>query len=53
MEKYNLIAEKMEKSNIHLITTLDDIAWTLNLRGNDINFNPLFFSYLIFHKKTE
>jgi Xaa-Pro aminopeptidase len=36
-----------------LITTLDDIAWVLNLRGDDIQFNPLFFSYLIFHKKTD
>lgn len=33
-----------------LVTTLDDIAWLLNLRGNDIEFNPLFFSYLILHK---
>ncbi|MFN9900317.1 MAG: aminopeptidase P family N-terminal domain-containing protein, partial [bacterium] len=23
-----------------MITTLDDIAWTLNLRGDDIDFNP-------------
>lgn len=30
-----------------LITTLDDIAWTLNLRGTDIPYNPLFFSYLL------
>jgi Xaa-Pro aminopeptidase len=39
--------------NSLLITTLDDIAWTLNLRGNDIEFNPLFFSYLLFSKDTE
>jgi len=25
----------------------------LNLRGNDIEFNPLFFSYLLFHKEEE
>lgn len=31
-----------------LITALDDIAWLLNLRGNDIEFNPLFFSYALF-----
>ena len=36
--------------NSLLITTLDDIAWLLNLRGNDIQFNPLFFSYLLFYK---
>lgn len=33
-----------------ILTTLDDIAWLLNLRGNDIEFNPLFFSYIILHK---
>lgn len=31
----------------HLITTLDDIAWLLNLRGNDVDFNPVFLSYVV------
>ena len=31
----------------HLITTLDDIAWTLNLRGSDVACNPVFVSYLL------
>ncbi len=31
----------------HLITTLDDIAWLLNLRGSDISFCPLFISYCV------
>ena len=26
-------------------SALDDVAWLLNLRGSDINFNPVFFSY--------
>ena len=30
-----------------LLCALDDIAWTLNLRGNDIAYCPLFLSYLI------
>jgi Xaa-Pro aminopeptidase len=30
-----------------LITPLDEIAWTLNLRGEDIPFNPVFLSYLL------
>lgn len=29
-----------------LVTTLDAIAWTLNLRGRDISYNPLVISYL-------
>ncbi len=33
-------------ANCHLISKLDDIAWLLNLRGNDIPNNPYFLSYL-------
>lgn len=29
-----------------IFSKLDEIAWILNLRGNDINYNPLFKSYL-------
>ena len=24
---------------------MDDVAWLLNLRGSDIAYNPVFFSY--------
>ncbi len=30
-----------------LVSTLDDIAWTLNLRGTDVHCNPVFVSYLL------
>lgn len=30
-----------------LLTALDEIAWTLNLRGNDVECNPVFVSYLL------
>lgn len=30
-----------------LITALDDIAWALNVRGSDIEYNPLVISYLL------
>lgn len=30
-----------------VLTSLDDIAWLLNLRGNDIDCNPVFLSYMI------
>lgn len=36
-----------------IVATLDDIAWLTNMRGNDIEYNPLFFSYIIFHNKKE
>jgi Xaa-Pro aminopeptidase len=42
-----------KESNILFVSTLDDIAWTLNLRGNDIDYNPLFFSYFILHRDGE
>lgn len=29
-----------------LISMLDEVAWTLNLRGSDIEYNPVFVSYL-------
>ena len=34
-----------------LMASLDDIAWTLNLRGSDVHCNPLFVSYLLIASK--
>lgn len=30
-----------------LMSALDDVAWTLNLRGRDVHCNPVFLSYLL------
>lgn len=30
-----------------ILSSLDEIAWTLNLRGDDVHCNPLFISYLL------
>ena len=35
-----------------LVSALDDIAWTLNLRGSDVHCNPVFVSYLLISPKT-
>ena len=35
-----------------LVTALDDIAWITNLRGNDVNFNPVFLAYLCITPKS-
>jgi len=40
-----LLAEK--SANSLLCCTLDDIAWVLNLRGNDVECNPFFLAYLL------
>lgn len=34
-------------ADIHLVSTLDDIGWTLNLRGSDVDCNPVFIAYLV------
>lgn len=30
-----------------LVSALDDVAWTLNLRGTDVHCNPVFVAYLL------
>ena len=41
-------------AGVHLLSSLDDIAWLLNLRGNDIAYCPLVLSYLlIFEDRAE
>lgn len=30
-----------QKADVHLISSLDDLAWLLNMRGNDVNYNPV------------
>lgn len=53
-EKYAKVAAKLEgKADALLVSTLDDIDWLLNLRGNDIAYNPVFISYLIFFPGQE
>lgn len=37
---------KENQVNGILISALDEIAWTLNLRGTDVHCNPVFVSYL-------
>jgi Xaa-Pro aminopeptidase len=36
-----------DEADYHLITTLDDIAWMLNLRSSDVPCNPVFIAYVI------
>lgn len=40
------------KSNSIFITALDEIAWTLNIRGNDVHCNPVVISYLLITQKN-
>lgn len=38
---------KKKKAGSVVLTALDEIAWLLNLRGSDIDFNPVFFAYCV------
>ncbi len=48
-DKIRRIREQMEAAGAeaHILTTLDDIAWLMNLRGNDVPCNPVFMSYCV------
>lgn len=47
--KLTAIRKEMKAQGVayHLVTTLDDIAWTFNIRCNDIDFNPLAIAYAV------
>lgn len=49
MSKLTRIRLKLREQHADgmLVTALDDIAWTLNLRGSDVHCNPVFVSYLL------
>lgn len=53
LDKYKRVAEKLDGTvDKLLVTTLDDICWLLNCRGTDIDYNPVFFSYVLFTPAT-
>lgn len=48
-QKIKLVREKLKelKCDYQLLSSLDDIAWVFNLRGSDVDFNPVFVSYAV------
>ncbi len=48
-DKLARIREEMDEqgATLHIITSVDDIAWILNIRGNDVRHNPVVLSYLV------
>lgn len=48
-DKLSRIREAMKKegADVHILAALDDICWTTNLRGNDIEYFPLLLSYAV------
>ncbi len=48
-EKLDQIRRAMQEKGAqwHFISTLDDLAWLLNLRGADVNYNPVFVAHAL------
>ena len=53
-DKIRAIQAKMATygATYHLMTTLDDIAWTFNIRGKDVDFNPVAIANAIVGKEV-
>ncbi|WP_067066613.1 aminopeptidase P family protein [Roseateles chitosanitabidus] len=48
-DKLAQVREAMGKHGAthHLISSVDDVAWLLNLRGSDVTYNPVFVGHLL------
>jgi len=48
-EKFDKLRNAMRKQHAthHLVSSLDDIAWLTNLRGSDVECNPVFLAHLL------
>lgn len=49
VEKLSLLRTEMKKlyADTFVMTALDEIAWIFNIRGNDVNYNPVVISYAL------
>lgn len=52
--KLTKIRNEMTKNgcNYHFVGSLDDVAWIFNIRGNDVDFNPLTLAYAVIGNQT-
>jgi Xaa-Pro aminopeptidase len=48
-DKLAAVREQMaqRQATVHLLNSLDDIAWLLNLRGADVTYNPVALAYAL------
>ncbi|WP_320045216.1 aminopeptidase P family protein [uncultured Desulfobacter sp.] len=53
-EKFSRIRKKMVDydADCHVLAALDDIAWTFNLRGEDIHTNPVNLAFALITRET-
>ncbi|KAF8156834.1 Creatinase/aminopeptidase [Crassisporium funariophilum] len=49
VDKIKKVREELgkQKAKAIVVTMLDEVAWLFNLRGSDIDFNPVFFAYAV------
>jgi Xaa-Pro aminopeptidase len=52
-EKLAAVREQMERARVEvlILTKLDEIAWLTNLRGSDVDHNPVFEAYLVLERQ--
>ena len=48
-DKLASLREELTRRNAHgiIISALDELAWLFNLRGSDVECNPVFFAYAV------
>lgn len=49
--KLQRLRQAMKDCNHHIITSLDDIVWLFNIRGNDVPCNPVVLSYALINQE--
>ncbi len=54
-EKLDILKKFLDQNEIdhYFVSGLDNIAWLLNLRADDIKYTPLFYSYLLISKSNK
>ena len=53
--KLNRVRQAMKKkgADMHLMTSLEEIAWLYNLRGNDVENTPVFYAFAVIGREKE
>ena len=48
-DKLAVVKEKLKdkRADLHFVSSLDDLAWILNIRGNDVHCNPVVLGFLL------
>ncbi|MFV0391168.1 MAG: aminopeptidase P family protein [Paludibacteraceae bacterium] len=53
-EKLEMLREEMKKlhADVFVMSALDEIAWLFNIRGNDVEYNPVVIAYALVDEKS-